>query len=112
VYIIDLDKAYGYKELVGNKAYYLSLLKKFGFNTPNGFVITTKAVEEIENVKDKIVDALKKYNYEYYSIRSSSPLEDTEKEAKAGRFISFKKFLKEKILEKKLFLKCLIIIDI
>ena len=100
MYIIDLDKAYGYKELVGNKAYYLSLLKKFGFNTPNGFVITTKAVKEIEKLEDEIINALRKHNYEYYSVRSSSPLEDTEKEAKAGRFISFIRVEREKVLEK------------
>jgi len=89
--VIPLKEAYKYKELVGNKAYYLSLVKQ-KFLTPNGFVVT------LEDNDYTIEKALNQYNYRFYSIRSSSFDEDTKEKANAGKYESYIRVPKRKAL--------------
>lgn len=96
--VLSLDEVpEGSLELVGGKAYNLSILKKNGLPVPDGFVVTTKAFERWKRIKDergglgidvsqanKILVELSKLNERVVAVRSSATVEDMSEASSAG----------------------------
>ncbi len=113
--LVPLEKANDSKRF-GNKAYYLSLLHNLGFPTPKGFALGIEAMKKfVENLGKRTVakeeflesplplevkkelETVKSYLKEPYSVRSSSPFEDTKEKASAGKYESITKVKKEEL---------------
>src|SRR5665811_1906446 len=85
--------------LIGNKAFNLVLLKKYGFNVPDFFCIPLDSLKPLINqgtkdnigfqsqiVLDKVNQALDKLEGELFAIRSSYNDEDTPNSSGAGLY--------------------------
>ncbi|MBU3896583.1 MAG: hypothetical protein KJ697_01475 [Nanoarchaeota archaeon] len=85
--INDIDKRNEYANIYGMKATNEGILKKYGFDVPNGFVVTPEWKENVDG------EALKNYykalNATSVSVRSSATCEDSHKYSFAGIFESF-----------------------
>lgn len=102
-YILHLYDAQLFsKELVGGKAFNLSILKSKGFNVPHGFVLTTVFTESKnrEKIWAEINSSGKFKTDRKYAVRSSANVEDNIGHSFAGQFESFLNIKSEKIFEK------------
>lgn len=74
-------------EYVGSKGYNLGILKKEGFNVPDGFVITTKGIENWnEKAMELVLNQYRKLEEKRVAIRSSAVNEDLEGMSFAGQY--------------------------
>jgi phosphohistidine swiveling domain-containing protein len=102
-------------ELVGGKAFNISLLARRGFPIPQGFCLTTRAYnyfmcyndiceeDNVENASERILEGIMPpdlgrivtYAYQHYfdgnkcAVRSSSPVEDLRAASFAGQYESY-----------------------
>lgn len=77
----------GDRELTGSKGYNLGILKKAGFNVPNGFVITTKGTRNWDGETQKaVLNAFGRLKYKRVAVRSSAVNEDLQGMSFAGQY--------------------------
>lgn len=78
------------REMVGGKAFNLSLLKARGFRVPHGWVITTKVFgQDLEKLWPVIAGKLELQLGKRYAVRSSANIEDQLEHSFAGQFKTF-----------------------
>jgi len=87
--LFEFDKIVNYKKL-GNKGKNLCILRKNGFNVPNGFVLDSDTYDLYIESEDKsiILNTIKGQVDEntFYAVRSSSSKEDTASFSFAGQY--------------------------
>jgi len=75
--------------LVGNKAWNLIRLFKYGFRVPKFFVVTTTVFNSTSYYKEEeILENFDKLGSLHVAVRSSATCEDTENSSFAGQFES------------------------
>ncbi|HLB66626.1 MAG TPA: PEP/pyruvate-binding domain-containing protein [Candidatus Saccharimonadales bacterium] len=88
-------------ELCGGKAVFLGELIRAGFNTVNGFVVTTEAFGKMD--KELVLKILKNFdglNVEYVAVRSSATTEDSKNTAWAGQLETFLNVKRENVIQR------------
>jgi phosphoenolpyruvate synthase/pyruvate phosphate dikinase len=104
-YIQDIDSKN--QNLVGNKAFNLSILHKNNFKIPRGFILTTeifddfttsKKISNFENIKEKFVEQFGQNSR--VIVRSSANFEDREDASFAGIYESYLNVGLEELEEK------------
>lgn len=88
------------RELVGNKAWNLTQLFKYGFKVPKFFVITAQVFAlDSFYLEEEILKNFDKLKSPHAAVRSSATCEDSQNSSFAGQFESYLAIPKEKIIE-------------